>query len=126
MRTLYKLFSGILIVLCVSIPAYAERPEHFKGKPSETLSAALTNFDEYNAQLSALIKKSDLKPADMVKVHELTYTLENALEKIRSELETLAETLEEVHIASERLDAETVRTQGRRYLTTATEIVRQP
>jgi hypothetical protein len=40
----------------------------------------------------------------MVKIHELTYTLENALGKLSEDLAKAAVDLEEVHLASEKLD----------------------
>lgn len=100
-----------------------ERPDHFRGKDSATLAEAVANFSEYNKQLASLVAKSDLAPADMVKVHELTYTLENALEKLRQELEQLAGTLEEVHVASEKLDAAVIKSRGRVYLETARKVI---
>lgn len=60
-----------------------ERPDHFKGKPSETLEQAVANFSEYNGKLADLLAKDALSPQDLHQVHELTYTLENALEKIQ-------------------------------------------
>ncbi|HEY7773612.1 MAG TPA: DUF6746 family protein, partial [Marinagarivorans sp.] len=53
---------------------------------------------------------------DLNEVHILTYTLENALEKLGSEREQLAELLEQVHKASEGADSDTVKTSGRAYL----------
>lgn len=122
-----KLLSTGALALCLGFAAYTiadERPDHFKGKPAETLSAAVTNFSDYNKQLAAVLAKDSLEPTDMVRVHELTYTLENALEKLREELDDLADVLEEVHVASERMDANTVKSQGQKYLGTAQEIIR--
>ena len=48
--------------------------------------------------------------------HELTYTIENVLAKINAELSTLAETLEEVRIASEAADIDRVQIDGHEYL----------
>lgn len=124
MKNLSILFAGVVLALGLSAAAHADRPDHFKGKPAETLSAAVANFSEYNQHLAAVLAKDSLEPADMVKVHELTYTLENALEKLRAELAELADTLEEVHVASEKLDAKAVKTQGQKYLGTAREIIR--
>lgn len=101
----------------------SDRPDHFQGESSETLEAAVSNFSEYNKKLADVLAKDELAPADMVQVHELTYTLENALEKIRDELEDLADTLEEVHVASEKLDADEIREQGNSYLDTAGKII---
>lgn len=101
-----------------------ERPDHYEGKPSETLEQALANFSEYNKKFAAILAKKELVPADMHQVHELTYTMENALEKIRDELEELADTLEEVHVASESANSAAVKKYGEAYLETARKIVK--
>jgi len=115
--------AGIVFALGVSGIACADaRPDHFKGEPAETFQEAVANFSAYNEKLAAILAKNTLEPADIVQIHELTYTLENALEKINEEFEDLADTLEEVHVASERLDAAQVRTQGEIYLDTARQV----
>lgn len=123
-----KLLSTLALscILALAVPAQAddERPEHFKGKPAETLEQALTNFSEYNGKLANILKKDELSPKDLYEVHQLTYTLENALEKIREEYEELAEALEEVHIASESNEPGTVKSRGREYLETSDRISR--
>src|SRR5690606_21127756 len=78
-----------------------------------------------NGQLEAILAKDELGPEDTAKIHELTYTLENALARIESEVEALEETLEEVHVASERYEVETVRTQGRKYLDNAAKLTKE-
>jgi hypothetical protein len=102
----------------------SERPEHYKGKPANTLEQAVSNFKEYNAKLDTLVKQDKLSADDMILVHELTYTLENALAKINAEFSALADTLEIVHKASETHDEETVRKQGREYLKVSRKVVR--
>jgi hypothetical protein len=100
----------------ISTLSFGEAPEHFKGEASPTLEAALENLATYNAKLEALLAKDKLSLIDMNQVHELTYTLENALARIDAHLKTTAETLESVHKASERADAAVVKTDGQRYL----------
>ena len=101
---------------------------HFRepgGEASETLEQAVKNFSEYNAKLEAVLAaegKMDLEQMDAI--HQLTYTLENALEKIRKDLDGLAETLEQVHVASEHADEETVRTAGAEYLKVSRTLVK--
>lgn len=90
---------------------------------SETLPEAVKNFSEYNAKLEAILK-DDVTNAEMSEVHELTYTLENALGKINEELAKLSETLEKVHLASEKLDREGVTGHGREYLSVSRQIVK--
>jgi len=114
-----KLMTTLALVgaLAFAAPALAdERPDHFEGKSSPTLEAALASLAEYNPKLAALVEKDTLTPEDLHRVHELTYTLENALEKLASEHARLAEVLEAVHVASETNDPETVKRSGRMYL----------
>jgi len=100
-----------------------ERVEHYRGAPARTLQEAVSNFSAYNARLSAVLEQETLETQDLEQVHELTYTLENALAKMREELETLAVTLEELHLASEGHDVEATRRHGAGYLDTATTVV---
>jgi len=101
-----------------------DRPDHFKGKPAETLEQAVANFSEYNGKLAKILAKDTLSPKELHLVHELTYTLENALEKINAEFVELAKMLETVHMASETADAKTVKHQGLRYLNTALQAIK--
>lgn len=102
--------------------AFATDVEHFEGKASNTLPEAVANFSEYNDKLEAVLE-GELTPEAMNEVHQLTYTLENAISKMSEELDSLAETLEEVHLASESADTETVSKQGSAYLETSRELV---
>lgn len=123
-----KAIAGVAIVTFVAMGATSaigdeERVEHYEGLPAETLDGAVTNFSEYNARLAAVLEKPELTDEDLQTVHELTYTLENALQKINAELDTLAETLEALHLASETDDPEGTKTHGAAYLETARTIV---
>ncbi|AGA32292.1 hypothetical protein TVNIR_0592 [Thioalkalivibrio nitratireducens DSM 14787] len=100
-----------------------ERIDHFNGLPAETLEDAVQNFSEYNNRLAAIVAKDELTASDLATVHELTYTLENALEKINDELAALADLLEEVHVASETADAASTVEKGRAYLDTARTVI---
>lgn len=100
----------------VATMAKADTIEHFKGKPAENLEVAVSNFNRYNQRLETLLKKDSLTADDVTKVHELTYTLENALAKINEELNKLADTLEDVHKASEKYDADAVQQHGDTYM----------
>ncbi|MBK1672862.1 hypothetical protein CKO35_06000 [Ectothiorhodospira shaposhnikovii] len=101
----------------------ADRVEHFKGTPSETLEQAVKNFSEYNAKLEAVLA-GELTFEKVAEVHELTYTLEVALEKINDELEELAETLEELHVASEENDFALVKAKGEEYLSVSRKVIK--
>lgn len=104
-----------LAALAATIAHADERPEHFEGKSAENLEQALTNLAEANAELEERLD-GDLSDEDMARIHELSYTMENALQRIQQDTESLAVTLEEIHLASERMDRSTVENQGPKYL----------
>lgn len=117
----------LLVALMFTAGSHAsERPEHFKGRESATLQEAVGNLSEANASLEALLQQQDLSLRDLASVHQLSYTMENALQKISAELELLAVELEAVHVASERADFDTVHAQGRNYLRRAQKLLPKP
>lgn len=125
MKNLSLLFAGLVLAFGFSDLALAdERPDHFEGEKAASLEEALVHLASYNAKLEAVLAKDELGPEDTAEVHQLTYTLENALAKIKSEVEGLEETLEEVHVASERYEVGTVRSQGRKYLDDAAKLAK--
>ena len=87
------------------------------------LQTAVANFSEYNKRLEKALS-GELTDADLMKIHELTYTLENALEKINDDLEDLADTLEEVHIASETFKRDELKKVAPQYLETSRQIIK--
>jgi hypothetical protein len=106
--------------LClISLGLAEDRPAHFKGKESPNLEVALANLKESNAQLAEILQKEELGGEDLLQVHILSYTIENALETIGKEQVRLAELMEEVHVASEKNDAKTVKTSGEAFLKAA-------
>ncbi|MBS9405017.1 hypothetical protein KG088_15440 [Halomonas sp. TRM85114] len=100
-----------------------ERPDHFEGEAAVTLGEAVANFSETNQQLAELLAQDELSDAEFGTIHELTYTLENALAKIDEELDAMAVDLEEVHLGSETMDAERVHTHGSAYLEAARTLI---
>ncbi|SET47835.1 DUF6746 family protein [Thalassotalea agarivorans] len=116
MVKIVSLLAGTLIAYTSA--SYAdERYDHFPALAADNTTQALCNLAEYNAKLQVLLTKDTLTAEDMVKVHELTYTLENAIQRIQKDLTAAATDLEEVHLASEKLDKNTVQQQGKTYLT---------
>ena len=111
---------------CVS-PAMAsgagERITHYKVEPAKTLPEAVQRFSEYNAKLDALLK-GEVSDGTIAEVHQLTYTLEDALGRINKELDELAETLEKLHVASEKADRAEVVRHGEEYLSVSRQIVK--
>lgn len=119
MRIPFRLLTGAM-GLVLSIACWADtqgaRPAHYKGEPAETTQQAVTNLNQYNPRLEAILAKGELTAMDMHEVHQLTYTLENALQRIHADLETTAALLEEVHLASETDKPEVVQKRGKAYL----------
>lgn len=127
MKSIIHLAFGMLVLISGSFgPAYGDdkRPDHFKGEPSRTVEEAFANLSEYNARLAAILAKDELSPQDAHQVHQLTYTLENALEKIRAEFAALAEILESTHVASERADIPAIKAHGKAYLDSAQKVAK--
>lgn len=100
-----------------------DRADHFEGEAADTLAAAVANVSQTNHQLAELLAQDELSDANLGTIHELTYTLENALARIDEELDTMAVDLEEVHLGSETMDTERVRTHGSAYLEAAQTLV---
>lgn len=118
--------SLILAAGFLAQPALADsdRPDHYKGEPSETLEQAVKHFSEYNAKLEAALASENLDLAKLDEIHQLTYTLENALNKIKADLGELSDTLEAVHKSSEHGDAETAKREGANYLRVSRTLVK--
>lgn len=93
-----------------------DRMSHYKGEPSPSLEVAVKNLTEFNQQLEAILESDDLDIHKLSEIHQLTYTLENALERIEDELDRAEDLLEEVHVGSERAQYEQVRESGKAYL----------
>lgn len=117
------LFAALCTVLLASTAQAEERPDHFEGKRADTLAEAVTQFSESNEELAYLLAQDELSNADLGTIHELTYTLENALARIDETLDSLAVDLEEVHLGSERVDRERVSVHGAAYLEAAHTLV---
>lgn len=121
-----RIAAGIVAALGIvftPLVSAAEDGGHFKGKPAETLTQAAANFSEYNHKLQAILD-GEVSDSDLAEVHILTYTLENALKKINADMDALADTLEAVHKASEKLDRAAVIERGREYLSVSRQIVK--
>lgn len=93
-----------------------DRPAHFKGETVSSWSQAHEVLDKYNQELAGILAQDKLTPQDGAKVHELTYSLENALEYMEDTIEKLAEQLEEVHVASEKNELDIIKNKGTVYL----------
>lgn len=93
-----------------------DRAQHFQGKPAETLAEARGNLAEANGELRQILAGDELSAKDMARIHELSYTMENAVRRLRRELGQAAVALKAVHLASESMDRETLRERAPDYL----------
>ena len=117
----------MLAALCSGLLATTaqaeERPDHFEGEAADSLAEAVTQFSETNRLLAELLAQDELSNADLGTIHRLSYTLENALAMFDAQLNTMAVDLEEVHLGSESVERERVRTHGEAYLEAAQTLV---
>lgn len=112
-----------LSFLPVHAPASDKEIRHFKGKPAPTLADAMRNLSESNARLAQLLE-GPVDAAAIAEIHQLTYTMETGLEKLRKELDTLADTLEDLHKASEKMEREKVVRHGADYLSGSRQVIK--
>lgn len=112
------------LVVAGAAVADDERPSHFRGLAAPDLNTAVVNFSEYNNRLEKALAGDELTDADLAAIHELSYTLENALEKINIDLDELAEILEKIHIASETANRDALKEAGPVYLNTARTVIK--
>ncbi|MCW8829110.1 MAG: hypothetical protein OQK94_08650 [Gammaproteobacteria bacterium] len=123
-RNQRPLLLALVLSLALPLSVQAERPDHFKGKQSHTLEEALENLASYNKKLDEVLTKED-SLENIATIHQLTYTLESALEVIDTEAADIAAKLEELHLASERNDTTVVRQKATAYLDKSNELIRK-
>ena len=113
-----------LLTLTVSSVQAEEKYSHFPSLASPNTSVALCNLAKFNPKLQGIVNKEAITAEEMVKIHELTYTLENAVMRLQKDLQAIAIDLEKVHKASERMDDNTIKSAGKRYLEATATFVR--
>lgn len=96
---------------------HAKTVKHFKGEPADTLEAAILNLSSYNKKLAVYINQpSEITPNELHEIHQISYTLENALERLSAEVKDIQDLLEEVHLASEQARYDDAKNHGKAYL----------
>lgn len=110
------LAASSLMALIISSNVFATEINHFKGTPSPDLKSALCNLQTFDKALLKATTGEKLTPEQMAKVHELTYTLEVAVQRVQSELVIVAEELENAHKGSEVMDNKKVKSGAKAYL----------
>ena len=122
-----RIVPALALVASLGLPAVhaaEDRPEHYQGAESATLAEAFSYLEVYNEGLAELLAREDLTASDLNRIHQMTYTMENAVARLRDELEGAAASLEELHLASERADADAAREHGDAYLGTLQQFSR--
>lgn len=109
-------FAALSMLISLSASAHNERPDHFSGKTVTTEAQARSYFSQYNQKLAVLLASPELSPVQLLEIHEITYTLENALSKLPAESAKLADLLESLHVASEYANSSDAKKQGEQYL----------
>ena len=89
------------------------------------MEQAFLNLRQKNQELSALLKSKKLTASELNKIHQLTYTLENALEKIAHDVKSIQVSLESLHKASETNAPEQVKAFGDSYLKQSASLLQQ-
>lgn len=114
------LMSGLLVVSGVTV---ASEDRHFKGEKVETLEQAVEQFSIHNKKFASMLADGTIDMKEMGEIHMLTYSMENAMKKIKQEVHAMEELLEEVHEASEHGETKKVMDNGKRYLEKAQTLV---
>ena len=117
MRTSLAIASVAVATAFAAVPAHADhgQVDHAEGKPAPNLEAAVQNLREYNRKLDQRLSQ-ELDGETLHEIHMLSYTLENALQRLDKDLASIANVLEGMHLASERGDVDAVKSHARTYL----------
>lgn len=94
--------------------AAEERVVHYAAEKPETKEHALTLLKDKTAEIGKIIKSEPLNDSDLEHIHEISYTLEAAIDKIREtdmnpQTDKIDEAVQALHYASESHDTEKTR-----------------
>lgn len=117
------LITSIAVWATMQIAHAEERYNHFPSLESADMYTAVCNIKNYNEKLASIVNKSEMSVEEMAKVHELTYTLENAVNFLKGYLEQVSIDLEDVHKASERFDQKVIKDSGSEYLESTSKLL---
>jgi len=92
-----------------------QQVQHYKAEPAPNLKAAVENLRDYNRKLEQHLDQ-EMTVENMEKIHQLSYTLENALKRMDKDLENIASVLEGMHLASEARNQDKVEGNAETYL----------
>lgn len=111
MRTIVGSLVSFSALFVFPFPLAAEdRVIHYKVAHPETVTAAKRQFSSAQEDIRRILNEAALSPAQLERVHEISYSLEAALPPLLKaegsalKGEQLAVAVEELHLASERHD----------------------
>ena len=110
--------------------AAEERVEHYQAEKLETVNEAFKALDEKVAEIATIVAQdNELDITELEDIHEASYTLEAAVDKIREEkaadvaqIDALDEAVQALHFASENQEEGKTREWFAKLKTTATDI----
>lgn len=93
-----------------------DRIHHYEGAEIHSSEEAVKILNEENAKIAAILEAEKLTDANLEKIHEISYSLENAIDKLiaekagsKTQLESIDEAIQAVHYASENHEEAKVR-----------------
>lgn len=120
-----SLIATLTIFTGFTFQSMATDVDHFKGQASPDLKSALCNLQQFDQKLAKVTNGKALTGTEMAEIHQLTYTLEVAVQKVQAEMAIAAEELEKVHKGSEVMASEKVKKSTEDYLT-RTQLLTSP
>ena len=92
------------------------RVDHYEAQNLQTTEQAVQTLQDNNAKISKILEAKELGALELETIHEISYTLEAAIDKLISEkaaatdqLEAIDEAIQAVHYASENHEEAKVR-----------------
>lgn len=129
---MFKLMQGalalaLLVGMALAQPGWAEedghdheheaRVAHYIGEEVTTIPAALESLSHRSEEISALTESEVLTDANFESIHEMSYSLETAVDYLREHsdaskeglIDSLDEAVQAIHYASEKHEEEKTR-----------------
>jgi plastocyanin len=121
MNKIIPAVAGIAILGGIAFFAFTpkqqvERISHYEGQVINSTDDAFAALETNNKKIAAILKADSLSASDMEAIHEISYTLESAIDTLIQEkagsakiLENTDEAIQAVHYSSENHDEEELR-----------------
>jgi plastocyanin len=96
--------------------AHEDRIMHYEGKTINTPAQAVITLNKIHGDITLLLKKEKLTVSELEAIHEVSYTLETAIDHLIEKeafqlvkLETIDEAVQAIHYGSEKHEEQQVR-----------------